>query len=141
MTTAVLLLHVATTWGMVGLIWFVQLVHYPLLRQVGPQQFPEYEQRHCRQTTWVVAPLMFVELAAAIYLTAAPPAGKPPGVVWLGAALAATLWLSTSLVQAPLHRRLLLGYDDRLAERLVASNWFRTVVWTARGAIALYLVA
>lgn len=32
---ALLLVHAAATWAMVGLVWFVQVVHYPLFAQVG----------------------------------------------------------------------------------------------------------
>ena len=64
----ILLMQVFATLFMVGLIWFVQIVHYPLYANVGREQFPEYEALHNRMTTWVVGPAMLVELVTAVLL-------------------------------------------------------------------------
>ncbi len=56
-----LLSHTAATFYMLGVIWFVQLVHYPLFAAVGKDFFTEYEKRHQSWTTYVVAPGMLVE--------------------------------------------------------------------------------
>ena len=48
--------HAAATLYMTGLIWFVQVVHYPLMGLTGKAEFSAYEQRHTLLTTWVVAP-------------------------------------------------------------------------------------
>ena len=64
----ILLTQVFATLFMVGLIWFVQIVHYPLYANVGREQFPEYEALHNRLTTWVVGPAMLVEMLTAAAL-------------------------------------------------------------------------
>ena len=50
----VLLANVAATLFMVGLIWMVQVVHYPLLDDVGEQNYVRYQQRHQSNITYVV---------------------------------------------------------------------------------------
>jgi hypothetical protein len=40
--------HLAATAAMVGLIWFVQVVHYPLFASVGADEFVAYENAHTR---------------------------------------------------------------------------------------------
>lgn len=50
-----LAVHVAATWFMVGLIWFVQLVHYPLFARVGRGGFAAYEGAHSWRTTAAIA--------------------------------------------------------------------------------------
>ena len=65
---SLLIVHAAATWFMTGLIWFVQIVHYPLFAKVGALAFKEYEHDHQRKTTWVVAPVMLIEAAAASVL-------------------------------------------------------------------------
>jgi hypothetical protein len=40
--TLVLVLHLATTLLMVGLIWLVQIVYYPLFARVGDSSFAAY---------------------------------------------------------------------------------------------------
>jgi hypothetical protein len=135
----VLLVHLASTWAMVGLIWFVQLVHYPLFAHVGPQHFVEYEARHTRQTTHVVAVLMPVEAGTGLWLLVDPPLGTDVGLLLAGMALIAALWAATLIRQVPLHRALSVAHDPLAVARLVRSNWFRTVAWSSRGLLVLII--
>ena len=48
------LAHLGSSLYMVGLIWFVQVVHYPLFDSVGDREFPSYEQRHTAECPGVV---------------------------------------------------------------------------------------
>jgi hypothetical protein len=133
------LLHLAPTLFMAGVIWFVQVVHYPLFRGVGEDGFRAYEALHTRRTTWVVLPPMVAELALSIWLVLAAPAGAA-AAAWTGAALVAALWIATFTVQVPCHARLSQGFDERSWRRLVRSNWLRTAMWTARAALAVTLL-
>jgi hypothetical protein len=135
----ILLAHAAATAVMTGLIWFVQVVHYPLLARVGAASFVEYEQAHMRRTTWVVAPAMFVEAATAAALPVVFPTQPGRTLAWVGLALLAVVWMSTALLQVPCHRRLALGFDPKTVRRLVATNWIRTVCWSLRFAVVLAL--
>ncbi len=65
----------------------------------------------------------------------------PREAAWLGAALAAAAWLLTMFVSVPKHEVLARGFDPRAFELLVTTNWYRTVLWTARGALLLWAVA
>lgn len=127
------------TLGMFGVIWFVQLVHYPLFQQVGAQQFAAYSAAHANRTTVVVAPLMLLELATtmALLLPTLRPAIVDAREAWVGAALVLILWLSTALLQVPLHNQLRAGYTPVAAQRLVATNWIRTAAWTLRAGLVL----
>ena len=132
-------LHLLSTFAMFGLIWFVQVVHYPLFLRVGTESFAAYETAHANRTTYVVAPLMLLELATALALLAH--AYRPTFVstpsAWCGAALVGVVWLSTAFVQVPLHNRLHAGYSADVIRQLVATNWLRTAAWTARTALLL----
>ncbi len=136
---APILVNAAATLAMAGLIWFVQMVHYPLFPHAAAGDFREFAADHQRRTTWIVAPLMLAELAAATWLVL-PASPAPPRLAWAGFLLVVSLWLLTAFVQVPLHRRLALGFDPAVARRLVATNWLRTAAWTARAAIALRLL-
>ena len=134
--TALLVAHAAVAWVLVGLIWTVQLVHYPLLRYVDEDSWKACHERHAARITWLVGPLMPLEviLAGLLLVRAPSPA------TWLGAALVAVVWLSTALLQVPLHQQLADGFDAVAHRRLVRSNWIRTVAWTLRGALAAWLL-
>ncbi len=137
MVSLVFLANLAATWFMVGLIWFVQIVHYPLMAEVGRDGFAGYEAKHSAWTTWVVMPAMLLELGSAIALLVARPTTMPPWLAWMGVALVAVVWLSTGLLQVPQHNRLLVAFDADAHAWLVASNWLRTIAWSVRGALLL----
>ena len=61
-------LHVASVWFMTGLIWLIQLVHYPLMDRIPPDGFIEFHQSHSFRITWIVAPVMLLELMTSILL-------------------------------------------------------------------------
>ncbi len=133
-------LHLTATVFMVGLIVFVQIVQYPLMGAVDSASFTTYEREHTIRTGWIVMPAMLIELTCAVWLVAVPPAAELRWVAWMGAALLAIIWLSTALVQAPAHRRLLEGFDEGVHRRLVRTNWVRTGAWVARIPVALAFV-
>ena len=125
---------------MVGVIWFVQIVHYPLFSQVGESAFNLYEINHARLTTSVVAPAMLIEMATGLWLLWQRPVGILPVQVWLGMGLLAAIWLSTFFVQVPQHDLLAQGFDPIIHHKLVASNWLRTIAWSARGLVILWML-
>lgn len=132
----ILLTHAAATWFLVGLIWIVQVVHYPLFSLVGADGYVAYQRSHMSRITWIVAPAMFVELfvaAAAVWVLGS-------ALSWIGAALLAGVWGSTFLLQVPLHGRLIGGFDANAHRLLVMTNWLRTALWSARGGVALLML-
>ena len=139
-TLVIIMVHAAATLMMTGLIWFVQVVHYPLFHRVGTAEFSDYEQLHCRRTSLVVMPLMLGELASAAWLSMTDLPGEAAWIANTGIVLLAIIWLSTAALQVPCHRQLETGFDDAIIRRLVTSNWVRTIAWTGRSALALLLL-
>jgi hypothetical protein len=133
----VLIAHAAATWAMTGLIWFVQVVHYPLFAAVGPAGFAAFHAAHSRLTTLVVGPLMLVEAAGAVWIALERPAVD----AWLGVALLAVVWGTTFFVSVPRHNLLAAGFDAAVIDSLVATNWIRTIAWTARAAVAAWFLS
>jgi hypothetical protein len=134
---AILLVHVAATWFMVGLIWFIQLVHYPLFHGVGPEPWTAYAAAHTRRTTWVVGPAMAAEAITGMLLLRSTPPGIPQSAIWAGLGLLLVIWVSTAFIQVPRHRLLASGFDRDAWQALVATNWLRTAAWSARGLLVL----
>lgn len=131
--------HTASTLMMTGLIWFVQLVHYPLVRFVGENGFTRYQHEHMRRTTWIVAPLMIAEAISAVAIFFFIQGTIAKWMAAAGCVLLLCIWISTAALQVPCHRRLIAGFNANTAERLVATNWARTIAWTLRSMIALTL--
>lgn len=136
---ALLALHALTTIMMTGLIWFVQLVHYPLFQHVGLPDFVRYEQEHMRRVTWIVAPLMSLEALSAIAICMLAEDSSMRAWALAGLVLLAAIWASTALLQVRCHKALACGFVPLTARRLVSTNWIRTVAWSLRSGIALFL--
>ena len=129
----------AATLIMVGVIWMCQIAHYPLLSDVG--DLPRYQARNVRLTTYVVGAPMLVELATAAVLLVWRPSAIPFWTALVGIALVAVIWIATMVASVPMHERLGHGFDAAAHRRLVQTNWVRTIAWTARGALVLWMLA
>ena len=132
-----LALHALATIMLAGLIWFVQIVYYPLLSIVGPQSFVRYEEQHVRRTSWIVGPVMILELLSATLLTVSSAPGAARWLSCLGLIVLGAIWCSTAFVQVPCHRKLSQGFVQKQVDRLTSSNWLRTWAWTLRTLIAV----
>lgn len=126
--------------GMFGVIWIVQLVHYPLMRFVSGEQFARFETAHRVRISWVVGPLMLVEGVCVLAFVFAAPAGMPGWLPWAGAIAEAVAIGTTVLVSAPLHERLNAHFDPATLDRLIATNWIRTIAWSARAGLAIAML-
>lgn len=123
---------------MTGLIWFVQVVHYPLFNSVGVDRFAAYEARHSNLTTYVVIVPMFIELITSIALLWQRPEFIAVWQLWLGLLLVVVIWFSTAFLQVPQHNILGQGFNETAYSLLVSSNWLRTLAWTARSGLVIY---
>lgn len=83
---------------------------------------------------------MFLELGCAVALLPLFGAPTGPALAYAGLALVALVWGVTFFVSVPLHAKLDRGFDAGAHRALVAKNWIRTVVWSGRLTIALWML-
>jgi hypothetical protein len=83
---------------MVGVIWFVQVVHYPLLAQFGSTQSVAVAEQHQTRTGYVVGLPMLVEGLSTLWLLARTPDGVAVWLPWANAVLLAVALGSTVLL-------------------------------------------
>ncbi len=140
MKDLIFLIHSGATLFLVGLIWTIQIVHYPLFANVGADGYAAYQTSHMTRITYVVAPVMFAELLTAIYFVFAAYDKINPNLFWFGLALVLLIWVSTLYIQSPIHGKLMEKFDADLVNKLVWTNWIRTILWTVRGALVLWMI-
>ena len=137
-----LLVTLAFTLYMAGMIWSMQVFEYPLFAFVGPEQFRAYHAAHNRSLPFFVILPSLLALVSAVLLVWIRPAGIPLWLVGLVVALDLAVLVSTAAGQAPLHARLDRdGYSTDVIRTLVRSNWIRTALWTANALLLLSMVA
>ena len=131
----VLLINLLSTWTMVGVIWFVQVVHYPLLSVVPVQSAASVAVEHQRRTGWVVCAPMALEGVTTLALLVLVPEGVAWFVPWLAGIPLAVALGATILLSVPRHERMAREPDAQVGKELVSTNWVRTIAWTLRGLI------
>jgi uncharacterized membrane protein len=135
------LANLAATLFMVGAIFVVQIVHYPLFDRVGTEGYTRYQAAHLDLITLVVMPPMLIEMVTAFILAFETPEGVSPIEMWIGLALVGVVWFATAFFSVPQHNVLASGFNRAAYEALVSTNWIRTLAWTARGALMLWVTA
>ena len=139
MQVNILLIQIASTWFMVGLIWLVQIVHSPLFADVGSDEFADYATKHQNRISWIVAPVMLVELVTAALLVFWPIDGLSTFYCRVGLGMLIAIWVSTAAIQVPQHGKLATKYDSKTIRQLVRGNWLRTGLWSVRGVLVLLI--
>ncbi len=130
----ILAVQIFSCFSMTGLIWLIQLVHYPGFQFANRDNFPAYHRFHSARITWIVGPLMLLELISAGLLA------------WTGSSFwivnfigVLSLWGLTALVSVPIHNQLASVFDLEKIQRLTSTNWYRTVIWTWRSLLILWM--
>jgi hypothetical protein len=116
-----------------GVVWVLQVVQLPLFLKVHDLAVIV---EHRRRNSMLMSLPMLVELITAVWLC-----WVRSGVVVLTAlVLLGVIWVVTFAWYMPQYQRLTNGYDEAIVRRLIAGNWVRSVIWTLRSAIMLYIV-
>ncbi|MFG0249561.1 MAG: hypothetical protein ACF8OB_11800 [Phycisphaeraceae bacterium JB051] len=121
------MIRLTIDFGLLILIWLVQVIIYPTFRQIVPEKFKVYHRRYTGQITWFVVPLMFGQVGLHSYELYENV--NPLNII--NAMLILMAWLVTFGLSVPCHSKLAKhGYDLAVINRLVWTNWLRTIAWT-----------
>lgn len=113
--------------GLVVLIWMVQLVVYPGFAYYNEKNLQAWHEKYTLRITVIVLPLMLAQLWLHVI-------SIWESFDWLKLVLLVMIlivWLNTFLIAVPLHRKISNNLDSRLSSlALVKINWYRTVLWS-----------
>lgn len=114
--------------GLVVLIWLVQLIIYPSFRHVDPAQLQAWHKRYVGRIGSIVGPLMMTQvIVVSVQCTVALNFANALSIICVG-----LCWLSSFALSIPCHRKIEQGQGTaEVLDRLVGTNWPRTVLWTA----------
>jgi hypothetical protein len=122
------LIELQVTFGLVVLIWMVQVLLYPSFIYYKDATFTDVMTRHQNRITYIVLPLMVIELTIACVKLL-----NDRSLLNLSLLILVLLiWISTFFIQVPLHKRLLYGKDESVLTALIKTNWFRTGIWSLK---------
>ena len=131
--------NLSVSWGLLILIWLVQLIIYPGFHRISPEEFVAYHRWYVIRISSVVLPLMLAELILTVWWVLSD---NYSAVSVSAGVLILIVWLSTFLLQVPIHNQLKTGKEEVLIRRLVTTNWIRTVAWNLKAAtISIYTLS
>jgi hypothetical protein len=125
---------------MLGVIWIIQIIHYPLFSFVGKENFINYELQHIQKTSMVIALPMLIELLSFGGLLYFCNSFRQSKLFWVSGLLIAIIWLVTFIVSVPQHNILSQGFNQKAIDLLVQSNWIRTICWSLRVILLIPLI-
>ena len=128
--------HLAATWFMVGLIWTIHTVHYPLFAEVGADAYIGFQASHVERIgRLLLLPWLIEGVSAAALLLAADRGVRRSA--FIGAIAMAVVLVISGFWSAPAHAELADGFDPAVHSRLMAADLVRTIAWTIRGVVAV----
>lgn len=132
---SILMTHLFATFFLTGLCWFVQVIHYPLFKLIDQKDFSRYERANLR-TLLLAGPVMVVELITGLLLLYYDLSSS---AYWLNTGLILVIGLSTFIFQGPLHLMLSQEYSLKKINLLIRTNWIRTISWSLKSVLLIYL--
>ena len=138
-----LVIHLAATLFMIGLIWTIHYVHYPLFAYVGESTYASFQAAHVERigkllfVPWLTEGITLIGVLALAFL-GGHKALRVPAVI-NGAAIAVVLVIS-GFWSAPAHAKLADGFDKSIHDQLMMVNLIRTIAWTVCGICAIWIV-
>ena len=139
----IILLHAIVTFLLTGLIWVIQLVHYPMFQFLDSQAYSKAMSFHQQRISIIVVPLMLFELLSGVYLAHAQ---------WsslarfhsINIALIVIIWIHTFGLMVPFHKNIPIQPNHELLKKTLCHHWIRTLSWSVKsilwGAILWHLL-
>jgi len=135
-----LILHSAITFGMTGVIWFVQFIHYPIIQIMPRQETTLFEKLHWNRTLGIAIVTLTLELATGVALLIWTPPGVLVFQLVFGLLLLGLIWLTTWGVCVPQHCKLKKCGSPAAATVLMKANALRSILWTVRSLLVVWML-
>ena len=128
-------LHTLVDFGMCIVLWLVQLIIYPSFLRIADSQLQAWHKAYTFRVSFVIMPLMLAQLGLsvrAVFMEAG-------WLDWLVLGLVLLCWGLTFYISVPLHQKIDQGDGSTaIRQRLIRTNWPRTMVWTAIFLIGIF---
>lgn len=133
------ILRLAIDFGLVVLIWMVQLLIYPGFKHFGSDGLARWHKIYAGNMTLIAAPMMLAQLGLVFYFYIYFPYMLAPNIIY--AVLVALAWLTTFLFFIPMHAAIDKNPKDMaLLKKITRYNWMRVMIWTAILMLDLFLL-
>ena len=120
---------------MIGVISITQLITYPSFLEIDRAKFVDFHKKYVRTISFIAVPAMILELCTLIYMNI-----YISNLILMKSLLVLImLWLITFIIIVPIHNQLSKEFDYEKVISLIRYNWIRSVLWTSKIFIILYI--
>jgi hypothetical protein len=140
-TRPLVITHVVATFFMVGMIWTVHHLHYPLFALVGDETYVAFQQEHVDRIGALLIVPWLAEGATLLGLIGVAFAGSRKDLripTAINSVAMAVVLIISGFWSAPAHGDLSDGFDAAVHDRLMNANLVRSIAWTVCGIAALW---
>ena len=129
---------------MVGLIWTIHTVHYPLFAHVGESTYVAFQSQHVDRIgkllflPWLTEGITLLAVLVLAFFGNQRNLRLPAFLNGVGMAIALII---SGFWSAPAHGDLADGFNAAVHDRLMTANLVRSLAWTLCGVCALWIVA
>jgi hypothetical protein len=108
-----------------------------MMLRAGGLDFPSYVKQQRTRNTLLMAPAMLIEMVTAAWLLFDD--RVPHRDAFHAFLLLVIVWMVTFASIVPIHSKLGRGFDEAGVRALIRRNWIRTVCWSLRSAMMLWI--
>ena len=131
----IFLIQIITNSILIGILIITQIISYPSLLSIDNSYFEKYHKNYVNKISYVVIPFMLIELFSLLFLTY-----HISDLFMIKSLLILmTIWLFTFICIIPLHNSLSNKRSVDIINSLINYNWFRTILWTIKLVIILFV--
>ena len=129
---------------MVGLIWTIHTVHYPLFAHVGESTYVAFQSQHVDRIgkllflPWLTEGITLLAISVLVFFGNQRNLRLPAFLNGVGMAIALII---SGFWSAPAHGDLADGFNAAVHDRLMTANLVRSLAWTLCGVCAKWIVA
>ncbi len=144
----IFILHMLSTFFALRIALYQQVVHFPLIRYIGPYQYPIYYEKQKMKLTILTFPVYSLEIFTAIVLMVTFFAG---GEMTPEKQNSFFIYLATIIILLIIHlitfyfiktslKKLLKEWKEKVLKELLIYNAVRLLLWITRLAILVFIV-
>jgi len=140
METFFLLINLLSTILIAGILWFVQLVHYPLFNEIPAKNFINYGYYHSRKVSGIIKPLFIVDFTTLILLLILLGSNLSTNLMIVNVTIFIITIVLTQIIFIPIHQKLSKSPNSQTISQLIRLNWIRTLIWSLKVVFMLIII-
>ncbi len=148
MFSLIFIIHVLVCIMVTAIMWYLQVVHFPMLRFIGTDRYELYYHELKMKNTLLFFPLFSLEIFTSIALLLSftmvsdfnPAVQNQFFLVGFSLILLFILHLVNFQLIRPLLSSLHTDVDEKKHKRLLRLQWIRTLGWTSRFIMLLSMI-